>query len=202
MLLRSRINSIRLCSALLSRLIAAAEPADLILAEGSMGLFDGVAQPGASGTGATADIAALAGWPVVLVLDVGGQAQTAGAVALGLARFRADVSVAGVIVNRVASARHLALARAGMSIDDVDLVEINEAFAAQVLPSAEDLGIPLDKLNVNGGAIALGHPWGMTGARITATLLNSLREHDKHIGLETMCVGGGQGMAVVYERLS
>ena len=96
-----------------------------------------------------------------------------------------------------------ALARAGMSIDDVDLVEINEAFAAQVLPSAEDLGIPLDKLNVNGGAIALGHPWGMTGARITATLLNSLREHDKHIGLETMCVGGGQGMALalihIYE---
>ena len=79
---------------------------------------------------------------------------------------------------------------------------INEAFAAQVLPSAEDLGIPLDKLNVNGGAIALGHPWGMTGARITATLLNSLREHDKHIGLETMCVGGGQGMAMVIERLS
>ncbi|MDK6939247.1 acetyl-CoA C-acyltransferase, partial [Pseudomonas aeruginosa] len=66
----------------------------------------------------------------------------------------------------------------------------------------EDLGIPLDKLNVNGGAIALGHPWGMTGARITATLLNSLREHDKHIGLETMCVGGGQGMAMVIERLS
>jgi len=95
-----------------------------------------------------------------------------------------------------------ALARAGMSIGDVDLVEINEAFAAQVLPSAEDLGIPLDKLNVNGGAIALGHPWGMTGARITATLLNSLREHDKHIGLETMCVGGGQGMAMVIERLS
>lgn len=95
-----------------------------------------------------------------------------------------------------------ALARAGMSIDDVDLVEINEAFAAQVLPSAEDLGIPLDKLNVNGGAIALGHPWGMTGARITATLLNSLREHDKHIGLETMCVVGGQGMAMVIERLS
>mgnify|MGYP002757561286 FL=1 len=95
-----------------------------------------------------------------------------------------------------------ALARAGMSIDDVDLVEINEAFAAQVLPSAEDLGIPLDKLNVNGGAIALGHPWGMTGARITATLLNSLREHDKHIGLETMCVGGGQGMTMVIERLS
>ena len=94
-----------------------------------------------------------------------------------------------------------ALARAGMSIDDVDLVEINEAFAAQVLPSAEDLGIPLDKLNVNGGAIALGHPWGMTGARITATLLGSRREHGKHIGLETMCVGGGQGMALIVERI-
>ncbi|MFB2572393.1 acetyl-CoA C-acetyltransferase [Micrococcus sp. IITD107] len=95
-----------------------------------------------------------------------------------------------------------ALARAGMSIGDIDQVEINEAFAAQVLPSAEDLGIPLDKLNVNGGAIALGHPWGMTGARITATLLNSLREHDGQFGLETMCVGGGQGMAMVIERLS
>lgn len=95
-----------------------------------------------------------------------------------------------------------ALARAGMSIDDVDLVELNEAFAAQVLPSAEDLGIPEDKLNVNGGAIALGHPWGMTGARITTTLLNGLRQHDRQIGLETMCVGGGQGMAMIVERLS
>jgi acetyl-CoA C-acetyltransferase len=95
-----------------------------------------------------------------------------------------------------------ALARAGMTIDDVDLVEINEAFAAQVLPSARDLGVDEEKLNVNGGAIALGHPFGMTGARITATLLNGLRTHDKTIGLETMCVGGGQGMAMVLERLS
>ncbi|MGH3612819.1 MAG: acetyl-CoA C-acetyltransferase [Pseudonocardia sp.] len=95
-----------------------------------------------------------------------------------------------------------ALARAGMTIDDVDLVEINEAFAAQVLPSARNLGIDEGKLNVNGGAIALGHPFGMTGARITATLLNSLRTHDEQIGLETMCVGGGQGMAMVLERLS
>jgi acetyl-CoA C-acetyltransferase len=95
-----------------------------------------------------------------------------------------------------------ALARAGMTIDDVDLVEINEAFAAQVLPSARDLGIDEEKLNVNGGAIALGHPFGMTGARITTTLLNGLRAHDKTIGLETMCVGGGQGMAMVLERLS
>ena len=71
-----------------------------------------------------------------------------------------------------------------------------------MLPSAEDLDIPLDRLNVNGGAIALGHPWGMTGARITATLLNSLREHDGQFGLETMCVGGGQGMAMIIERLS
>jgi len=95
-----------------------------------------------------------------------------------------------------------ALARAGMSIHDIDLVEINEAFAAQVLPSARDLGIDEEKLNVNGGAIALGHPFGMTGARITTTLLNGLRTHDKTIGLETMCVGGGQGMAMVLERLS
>jgi acetyl-CoA C-acetyltransferase len=95
-----------------------------------------------------------------------------------------------------------ALARAGMTIDDVDLVEINEAFAAQVIPSYRDLGIDIDKLNVNGGAIAVGHPFGMTGARITSTLLNSLLFHDKSIGLETMCVGGGQGMAMIFERLS
>jgi acetyl-CoA C-acetyltransferase len=95
-----------------------------------------------------------------------------------------------------------ALRRAGMTIDDVDLVEINEAFAAQVIPSYRELGIPLEKLNVNGGAIAVGHPFGMTGARITGTLLNSLEWHDKSIGLETMCVGGGQGMAMVLERLS
>ena len=95
-----------------------------------------------------------------------------------------------------------ALALAGMTIDDVDLVEINEAFAAQVIPSARDLGVDEDKLNVNGGAIALGHPFGMTGARITTTLLNGLRSRDATIGLETMCVGGGQGMAMVLERLS
>ncbi|MEN3536929.1 acetyl-CoA C-acetyltransferase [Microbispora sp. ZYX-F-249] len=95
-----------------------------------------------------------------------------------------------------------ALARAGMSIGDVDLVEINEAFAAQVIPSYQELGIDIERLNVNGGAIAVGHPFGMTGARITSTLLNSLRFHDKSIGLETMCVGGGQGMAMVLERLS
>ena len=95
-----------------------------------------------------------------------------------------------------------ALARAGMTIDDIDLVEINEAFAAQVIPSAKHLGIPWDKLNVHGGAIALGHPFGMTGARIMTTLLNGLEDDDKTLGLETMCVGGGQGMAMIVERLS
>jgi acetyl-CoA C-acetyltransferase len=95
-----------------------------------------------------------------------------------------------------------ALERAGMTIDDVDLVEINEAFAAQVLPSARHLGIPIDKLNIKGGAIALGHPFGMTGARIMTTLLNALEDEDKTIGLETMCVGGGQGMAMIVERLT
>jgi acetyl-CoA C-acetyltransferase len=95
-----------------------------------------------------------------------------------------------------------ALARAGMTIDDIDLVEINEAFAAQVIPSYRELGIDIDKLNVNGGAIAVGHPFGMTGARITSTLINSLQFHDKTFGLETMCVGGGQGMAMIFERLS
>jgi acetyl-CoA C-acetyltransferase len=95
-----------------------------------------------------------------------------------------------------------ALARAGMTIDDIDLVEINEAFAAQVIPSAKHLGISWDKLNVNGGSIALGHPFGMTGARIMTTLIHGLQEADKQYGLETMCVGGGQGMAMVIERLS
>ena len=95
-----------------------------------------------------------------------------------------------------------ALARAGMTIDDIDLVEINEAFAVQVIASARELGIDEDRLNVNGGAIAIGHPFGMTGARITTTLLGGLRARDKSIGLETMCVGGGQGMAMVLERLS
>jgi acetyl-CoA C-acetyltransferase len=95
-----------------------------------------------------------------------------------------------------------ALARAGMTIGDMDLYEINEAFAAQVLPSADDLGMDFDKLNVHGGAIALGHPFGSTGARITTTLLNGLAARDGQFGLETMCVGGGQGMAIIYERLS
>ncbi|WP_069164649.1 acetyl-CoA C-acetyltransferase [Nocardia altamirensis] len=95
-----------------------------------------------------------------------------------------------------------ALALAGKSIDDIDLVEINEAFAVQVLGSARELKIDEDKLNVSGGAIALGHPFGMTGARITTTLINNLQTYDKQFGLETMCVGGGQGMAMVIERLS
>jgi len=94
-----------------------------------------------------------------------------------------------------------ALARAGRTIDDIDIVEINEAFAAQVVPSAKHLGISWDKLNPNGGAIALGHPFGMTGARIMTTLLNGLEDAGKTWGLESMCVGGGQGMAMVVERL-
>ncbi|EUA29859.1 thiolase, C-terminal domain protein [Mycobacterium xenopi 4042] len=89
-----------------------------------------------------------------------------------------------------------------MSLRDIDLFEINEAFAVQVIGSARELGIDEDKLNVSGGAIALGHPFGMTGARITATLLNNLQTYDKTLGLETMCVGGGQGMAMIIERLS
>ncbi len=95
-----------------------------------------------------------------------------------------------------------ALARAEMTIEDIDLVEINEAFAAQVVPSYQDLGIDIDRLNVNGGSIAVGHPFGMTGARLQNTMLNSLQFHDKTTGLITMCVGGGQGMAMIVERLS
>ncbi len=94
-----------------------------------------------------------------------------------------------------------ALANAGMSIGDIDLVEINEAFAAQVVPSYQELGIDIDRLNVNGGAIAIGHPFGMTGARLQNTMLNSLDWHDKSTGLITMCVGGGQGMALIIERV-
>jgi acetyl-CoA C-acetyltransferase len=94
------------------------------------------------------------------------------------------------------------LTRANMTIDDIDLVEINEAFAAQVIPSAKHLGISWDKLNVKGGAIALGHPFGQTGARIMTTLLNALEDTGTTFGLESMCVGGGQGMAMIVERLS
>jgi acetyl-CoA C-acetyltransferase len=93
------------------------------------------------------------------------------------------------------------LARAGLTMGDIDLVEINEAFAAQVIPSARALGVPADKLNAHGGAIALGHPFGMTGARIMATLLNGLAARGGTLGLETMCVGGGQGMAMIVERI-
>jgi acetyl-CoA C-acetyltransferase len=97
-----------------------------------------------------------------------------------------------------------ALKRAKMNIADIDIVEINEAFAAQVIPSARAIGVDpfSDKLNPHGGAIALGHPFGMTGARILCTLLNGLREKNKTYGLETMCVGGGQGMAMIVERLN
>ena len=96
------------------------------------------------------------------------------------------------------------LAQAGMTIDDVDVMELNEAFAAQVLPVCRELGVDpwSDKLNPHGGAIAVGHPYGMTGARIMSTLLNDLETMDRTIGLETMCVGGGQGMAMLVERLS
>ena len=109
------------------------------------------------------------------------------------------IEVAGFDARR---ASRQALARAGMTIDDMDLYEINEAFAAQVLPSADDLGMDLDKLNAHGGAIALGHPFGSTGTRIMTTLLNGLEARDGQFGLETMCVGGGQGMAIIVERLS
>jgi acetyl-CoA C-acetyltransferase len=94
-----------------------------------------------------------------------------------------------------------ALGRANLTVADIDLFEINEAFAAQVVPSASELGIPWEKLNVNGGAIAIGHPFGMTGARIMTTLLNGLEDADKEFGVESMCVGGGQGMAMVVQRV-
>ena len=94
------------------------------------------------------------------------------------------------------------LKKVGMTMDDIDVVELNEAFAAQVIPIMDECNIPLEKLNTHGGAIALGHPFGMTGARIMATLLNVMETDDKQIGLETMCVAGGQGFAMVVERLN
>ena len=94
------------------------------------------------------------------------------------------------------------LEQSGMSLSDIDVIEINEAFAAQVLASVDQLGIDMDKLNPHGGAIALGHPFGMTGARIMGTLINDLRTLDQTYGIETMCVGGGQGMAMIVERLT
>jgi len=118
-------------------------------------------------------------------------------VASGISALNPEIRGLGTI-----EASRQALSRAGMTIDDIDLVEINEDFAAQVIPSARHLGIPWEKLNVNGGSIALGHPFGMTGARIMTTLLNGLQTADKTLGLETMCVAGGQGMAMVVERLS
>ncbi|MBR7834274.1 acetyl-CoA C-acetyltransferase [Actinospica durhamensis] len=118
-------------------------------------------------------------------------------VATGLSALSPEIMGLGPV-----EASKQALKRAGLSIGDIDLVEINEAFAAQVIPSYRDLGIDIDRLNVNGGAIAVGHPFGMTGARIATTLINSLRTHDKQFGLEAMCVGGGQGMALILERLS
>ncbi len=95
------------------------------------------------------------------------------------------------------------LAQAGMAIGDIDVVELNEAFAAQVLPVCDATGIDIERqLNPHGGGIALGHPFGMTGARIATTLIHALQDEDKTFGLETMCVGGGQGMAIIFERLS
>jgi acetyl-CoA C-acetyltransferase len=118
-------------------------------------------------------------------------------VATGLTALSPEIMGLGPV-----EATRQALSRAGMTIADMDLVEINEAFAAQVVPSYQDLGIDIEKLNINGGAIAVGHPFGMTGARLQATMINSLTFHDKQLGLITLCVGGGQGMALILERMS
>ena len=125
-----------------------------------------------------------------------GVAPLARIVATGVSALSPEIMGLGPV-----EATRRALANAGMSIGDIDLVEINEAFAAQVVPSYQDLGIDIDRLNVNGGSIAVGHPFGMTGARLQNTMLNSLEWHDKTTGLITMCVGGGQGMALILERL-
>ena len=126
-----------------------------------------------------------------------GLAPLARIIATGVSALSPEIMGLGPVV-----ASQRALARAGMTMADVDLVEMNEAFASQVLASARELNVDEDKLNISGGAIALGHPFGMSGARISVTLLNNLRTYDQTIGLETMCVGGGQGMAMLLERLN
>ena len=136
--------------------------------------------------------------PEVAVLELSlGITPLARVVSSGVSALNPEIMGLGPI-----GASRMALERAGLTIDDIDLVEINEAFAAQVIPSAKHLGISWDKLNTRGGGIALGHPFGMTGARIMTTLLNGLEDRDGRYGLETMCVGGGQGMAMVLQRLS
>lgn len=130
------------------------------------------------------------------VVDELGLQPLARIVSTGVSALSPEVMGLGPVV-----ASRQALARAGLSIDDMDLVEINEAFAAQVIPSARALGVDEERLNVHGGAIAVGHPFGMTGARLTSTLINGLAATGGRYGLETMCVGGGQGMALVLERV-
>ena len=125
-----------------------------------------------------------------------GIAPVARVVATAVSALRPEVMGLGPI-----DATRRVLQRAGLEMSDIDYVEMNEAFAAQVIPCARVLEIPPEKLNVNGGAIALGHPFGMTGARLVTTLLNVLEEHAGRLGLATLCVGGGQGMALVLERL-
>ncbi|GAA2393969.1 acetyl-CoA C-acetyltransferase [Dactylosporangium salmoneum] len=126
-----------------------------------------------------------------------GLAPLARIVATGVSALSPEIMGLGPV-----EASRRALAHAGMSIGDVDLIEINEAFAAQVIPSYRQLGADPERVNVHGGAIAVGHPFGMTGARIATTLLNGLIHRDATIGLETMCTAGGQGMALIVERLS
>jgi cobyrinic acid a,c-diamide synthase len=128
------LDSWAMPAAMLDGMLVAAERADLVLAEGSMGLFDGVAAKGATGNGATADLAVRMGWPVVAVIDTGGQAQTAAAVALGLARFRAGVKMAGVILNRIASPRHEALVRKGMEEAGVTVLGVLPKRATIAMP--------------------------------------------------------------------
>jgi acetyl-CoA C-acetyltransferase len=106
-----------------------------------------------------------------------------------------------IMLTGPAPASRKALAKAGLTIDDIDLIEINEAFAAVVLRFARDMGLQLDRLNVNGGAIAMGHPLGATGAMLLGTLVDELERQDKHYGLVTLCVGGGMGIATVIERI-
>ena len=106
-----------------------------------------------------------------------------------------------IMLTGPAPATRKALAKAGMTIDDIDLIEINEAFAGVVLRFVKDMGLSLDKINVNGGAIAFGHPLGATGAMLLGTLVDELERQDKHFGLATLCVGGGMGIATVIERL-
>ena len=210
------VRSQNRCETAIANGVFEAEIAPVILSDGSMVTTDDGPRPGATleavaalkpvfradGTVTAGNCCALNDGAAAVVIMSDRRAAELGLtplariVATGVSALSPEIMGLGPV-----EASRRALARAGMTINDIDLVEINEAFAVQVIASARDLGVDEDRLNVHGGAIALGHPFGATGARIMTTLINAMRRRDAQFGLETMCVGGGQGMAMVLERI-